>query len=44
MFSLRSTFLAVFVTIVVTGIASQTAILALRGSLSTPAVQVIAGR
>ena len=44
MLSLRSAFLVGFVAIVVTGIASQTAILTLRGSLSNPAVQVIAGR
>ena len=44
MLSLRSALLAGFVAIVVTGIASQAAILTLRGSLSTPAVQGITGR
>jgi hypothetical protein len=44
MSSLRSAFLAGFVAIVLTGIASQMAILTLRGSLSNPAVQGITGK
>ncbi len=44
MSSLKSALLAVFVAILVTGIASQTAILTLRGALWPPAVPLIAGR
>ena len=44
MLPLRSAFLAVFVAVLTTGFASQTAVLTLRGALSTPAVQLIAGR
>jgi hypothetical protein len=44
MMSLSSAFLAGFLAIAAAAIASQTAILTLRGSPSTPAVQLIAGR